>query len=81
VRAVLHTFSSSADLSFRDEWQLAQVPEDERIVFELAAIEGFSSEGVGQILNMPADDVERIKAKVRQTVLQQLQSPTRKKAS
>jgi DNA-directed RNA polymerase specialized sigma24 family protein len=57
------------------------VPEDERIVFELAAIEGFSSEGVGQILNMPADDVERIKAKVRQTVLQQLQSPTRKKAS
>lgn len=45
MRAVLHTFSSSADFSFRDEWQLAQVPEVERIVFELAAIEGFQAKG------------------------------------
>jgi RNA polymerase sigma factor (sigma-70 family) len=60
---------------------LAQLPEEERIVFELAAIEGFSSEEVGRILNMPASEIERIKAKARQKVLRELQSPAVKKAS
>ena len=60
---------------------LAQLPEEERLVFELAAIEGFSNEEVGRILNMPASEVERIKAKARQKVLRELQSPAVKKAS
>jgi DNA-directed RNA polymerase specialized sigma24 family protein len=81
VRAVLHTFLHRRISVSGTNGNWRRCPEDERIVFELAAIEGFSSEGAGQILNMPADDVERIKTKVRQTVLQQLQSPTRKKAS
>ncbi|MCU1257046.1 MAG: hypothetical protein JWM83_3345 [Candidatus Angelobacter sp.] len=60
---------------------LAQFPPQERIVFELAAIEGFSSEEVGRILNMSPGEINRIKEKVRQSVLRQLQSPASKKAS
>jgi RNA polymerase sigma factor (sigma-70 family) len=60
---------------------LSQVPEQERIVFELAAIEGFSSEAVGRMLGLSTSEVERIKHKVRQTVLRQVQSKAGKKAS
>jgi RNA polymerase sigma factor (sigma-70 family) len=60
---------------------LARIPEQERIVFELAAIEGFSSEAAGRISSISTSEVERIKNKVRQAVLRQLQSPASKKAS
>ena len=60
---------------------LARVPEQERIVFELAAIEGFSSEAAGRMLSISTSEVERIKNKVRQAVLRQLQSAASKKAS
>ena len=60
---------------------LDQFPHQERIVFELAAIEGFSSEEVGRILNMSPGEVNRIKEKVRQSVLRQLQTQAGKKAS
>ncbi|MCU1219919.1 MAG: hypothetical protein JWN42_1116, partial [Candidatus Angelobacter sp.] len=59
----------------------SQVSEQERIVFELAAIEGFSSEAVGRMLGLSTSEVERIKGKVRQTVLRQVQSKAGKKAS
>lgn len=60
---------------------LARIPEQERIVFELAAIEGFSSEATARMLNISTSEVERIKNKVRQAVLRQLQSAASKKAS
>jgi RNA polymerase sigma factor (sigma-70 family) len=60
---------------------LARVPEQERIVFEPAAIESFSSEAAGRMLSISTSEVERIKNKVRQAVLRQLQSAASKKAS
>ncbi|MGZ4865684.1 MAG: RNA polymerase sigma factor, partial [Candidatus Angelobacter sp.] len=60
---------------------LARIPEQERIVFELAAIEGFSSEATARMLSISTSEVERIKNKVRQTVLRQLHSAASKKAS
>jgi RNA polymerase sigma factor (sigma-70 family) len=60
---------------------LARIPEQERLVFELAAIEGFSSEAVARMLSIPTGEVERIKDRVRQTVLRQLLSAASKKAS
>lgn len=60
---------------------LARVPEQERIVFELTAIEGFSSEAAGRMVSISTSEVERIKNKVRQAVLRQLQSAASKKAS
>jgi RNA polymerase sigma factor (sigma-70 family) len=60
---------------------LARIPEQERIVFELVAIEGFSSEAAGRMLSISTSEVERIKNKVRQAVLRQLQSAASKKAS
>ena len=53
---------------------LSKVPEHERIVFELFAMEGFSKDEVGKILNIPADDVPRIADKVRSQVRHALES-------
>jgi RNA polymerase sigma factor (sigma-70 family) len=51
-------------------WALARVPEQDLLVFDLYAVEGFSKEEVAKILNVPADQVpqivERVKAQVRE---------------
>lgn len=60
---------------------LVRVPEHERIVFELAAIEGFSEEDVGRIMNMPAAEVKHITNRVRQILQRQLQTQATRRAS
>ena len=60
---------------------LAQVPSRDRMVFELAAVEGFSKEEVGRIMNLPPAEVERITDHVRQIVRRQLRATTGRRAS
>jgi DNA-directed RNA polymerase specialized sigma24 family protein len=51
---------------------LSQVPEGDRIVFELFVIEGFSKEAVAKIVNVPPDEVPRLAEKVKAQVLHEL---------
>jgi RNA polymerase sigma factor (sigma-70 family) len=51
---------------------LARLPERERTVFELYAVEGFSKEEVASIFGLSATDVPLIVDKVKTQVLQQL---------
>jgi RNA polymerase sigma factor (sigma-70 family) len=66
---------------------LCHVPEQERIIFELFAVEGLSKEAVAKILNISPDEVPRMVEKVRSQVLNEVKTgPTeetgaRKKAS
>lgn len=60
---------------------LASVPQRDRIVFELFAMEGFSKEEVAQIINIPAAEVPRIAEGVRKQVLDQLRRGESTKAA
>jgi RNA polymerase sigma factor (sigma-70 family) len=67
---------------------LSRIPDQERAVFELAAVEGFSRQEVADIFGISPPDVDRIVDKVRTEVLQQVrvgaqksQNPNQKKAS
>jgi RNA polymerase sigma factor (sigma-70 family) len=53
---------------------LSRVPERDRIVFELFAIEGFSKEEVARIMEISPEEVERTVRTVRTGVLQELRS-------
>jgi RNA polymerase sigma factor (sigma-70 family) len=53
---------------------LSRVPERDRIVFELFAIEGFSKQEVATILDIPPEEVEGIVETVRTEVLRELRS-------
>lgn len=57
---------------------LSRVPARDRTVFELFVIEGFSKESVARIMHIPADEVPRITAEVRQQVLDQIQQAGKK---
>jgi RNA polymerase sigma factor (sigma-70 family) len=57
---------------------LSRVPQHERIVFELFAMEDLSKDDVGKILNIPADEVPRIAEKVRAQVRRALESSSTK---
>jgi RNA polymerase sigma factor (sigma-70 family) len=50
---------------------LSQVPEPERILFELLALQGFSKEEVGRIYNVSPDEIQRIVDRVRVQVRNQ----------
>lgn len=56
----------------------ARLPEQERIVFELFAVEGFSKEAVARICNISPDQVRRIASKVREQLLGEIQENTAK---
>ncbi|HZP62403.1 MAG TPA: sigma-70 family RNA polymerase sigma factor [Terriglobales bacterium] len=60
---------------------LSRMPEQDRIVFELYCMEGFSKEEVAKITRVPVNEVPRIAEQVRQQVLQQIQGNAQKKAS
>jgi len=51
---------------------LAHVPEQDRIVFELFAIEGFSKDAVARIYNISPEEVTQIVERVRSDVLREL---------
>jgi RNA polymerase sigma factor (sigma-70 family) len=53
-------------------WALAHVPEQERLVFELYAVEGFSKDEVAEILNVSAAQVPQIVERVKEQVRKQL---------
>lgn len=55
-------------------YALSRVPERDRIVFELFAVEGFSQEQVARILGVPANEIEKIVERVRAEVLEELRS-------
>ncbi len=52
---------------------LARVPERDRIVFELFAMEGFSKEAVARILNVAPEEVPHIVDRVKAQVLREIQ--------
>jgi RNA polymerase sigma factor (sigma-70 family) len=52
---------------------LSHVPERDRIVFELFAVEGFSKEEVAKIYNVPPDEVPRIADRVREQLLREIE--------
>ena len=54
---------------------LAHVPEQDRIVFELFAIEGFSKDAVARIYNISPEEVTQIVERVRSDVLRELRHP------
>jgi RNA polymerase sigma factor (sigma-70 family) len=54
---------------------LARVPEQDRIVFELFAIEGFSKDAVARISGVSPEEVPRIVERVRAQVVREIQSP------
>jgi RNA polymerase sigma factor (sigma-70 family) len=61
---------------------LSQIPERERTVFELYAVEGFPKESVAKIYNIPPDQVPAIAEKVRKQVQESIApAPETKKAS
>jgi RNA polymerase sigma factor (sigma-70 family) len=61
---------------------LSHVPERDRIVFELFAVERFSKEEVAKIYDVPPDEVPRIADKVREQLLREIETPQpEKKAS
>jgi RNA polymerase sigma factor (sigma-70 family) len=53
---------------------LSRVPERDRMVFELFAIEGFSKQEVANIVDIPIEEVEGIAERVRTEVLQKLRA-------
>jgi len=56
-------------------WQtFSRVPEQERTVFELFAIEGFPREAVAKICKMSPNEVPRIAEKVREQVLRDIKA-------
>jgi RNA polymerase sigma factor (sigma-70 family) len=52
---------------------LSRVPEQDRVVFELFVVEGFSKEAVARISNVSAEEVPRIAQRVKEQVMQELQ--------
>jgi RNA polymerase sigma factor (sigma-70 family) len=54
---------------------LARVPEQDRVVFELFAIEGFSKDAVARISGVSPEEVPRIVERVRAQVLREIQNP------
>jgi RNA polymerase sigma factor (sigma-70 family) len=61
---------------------LSRVPDRDRIVFDLYAIEGFSKEEVGKILRIPPENVPPIANHVIEQVRQQISAePDQRKAS
>jgi RNA polymerase sigma factor (sigma-70 family) len=56
---------------------LSRVPQEDRIAFELFAVEGFSKEEVAKILNVSPEAVEEIVKRVKTEVAQELQSSRR----
>ena len=54
---------------------LAHVPERDRIVFDLFAVEGFPKEDVAKIVNVSPNEVPRIAQQVRTRVLRELTQP------
>jgi RNA polymerase sigma factor (sigma-70 family) len=54
---------------------LARVPERDRILFDLFAIEGFPKEDVARIANIPPNEVPRIAQQVRAQVLREITEP------
>jgi RNA polymerase sigma factor (sigma-70 family) len=58
---------------------LSHVPERDRIVFELFAVEGFSKEEVAKIYDVPPDEVPRIADRVREQLLRELEAPQSEK--
>lgn len=57
---------------------LAEVPERDRIIFELFAIEGFTSEEVGRIIGVNPEEVPQIVSRVREHVLRRLRTSMEK---
>jgi RNA polymerase sigma factor (sigma-70 family) len=51
---------------------LSRIPTQDRIVFDLFAMEGFSKEAVARIANVPAEEVPRIAQRVRAQVLREI---------
>lgn len=60
---------------------LSRIPEQDRIIFELFAIEGFSKEETAGIAGIDPEQVPPIVQRVRQQVLEQIRGPDRKMAS
>jgi RNA polymerase sigma factor (sigma-70 family) len=60
---------------------LSRIPDQERAVFELAAVEGFTRQEVANIFGISPADVDSIVDKVRTEVLQQVRSRTPKSHS
>ena len=52
---------------------LSRVPVQDRIVFELFVVEGFSKEAVARISNVSPEEVPRIAQRVKEQVVQELQ--------
>ena len=57
----------------------SRVPEQERIVFELFAIEGFPKEAVARICKLSANEVPRIAERVREQVLNDIKPAPRRR--
>jgi RNA polymerase sigma factor (sigma-70 family) len=66
---------------------LCRMPEQDRVVFELYILEGFSKEEVGRILQIPPDQVPKIAGRARATLREEANAmrhhrmETRKRAS
>jgi RNA polymerase sigma factor (sigma-70 family) len=53
---------------------LSHVPEQNRVVFELFAVEGFSKEAVARIANISPDEVTRIVERVKEQIRREIQN-------
>jgi RNA polymerase sigma factor (sigma-70 family) len=61
---------------------LSRVPDRDRMIFDLYAIEGFSKEEIGKMLKIPPENVPRIANHVIEQVRQQISAePDQRKAS
>jgi RNA polymerase sigma factor (sigma-70 family) len=66
---------------------LCRMPEQDRVVFDLYVLEGFSKEEVGRILQIPPDQVPKIAGRARATLREEVKAmrnhrtETRKRAS
>lgn len=60
---------------------VARLPQRDRIVFELFAMEGFPPDAVSRIVGVSADEVPRIAQQVRRQIRQQIAADSRQRAS
>lgn len=60
---------------------LSRIPECDRIVFELSAVEGFSDDEISKITDVPKDEVSRIVERVKAYMQRTIQSGPRESAA